>query len=535
MPACWQAWRIVVPAATSSSCPSIVTLGIARPHSSMIALKTAFPAKAGTHRSGVRAAEKWVPAFAGNAELACPCPLFALLRRLALRGSAVFSDAALHFRAEMANEALHRPDRPVGQRADRVTLDLARHFLQHVEFSDGRVARDHPLHHPPHPAEPLSARRALATAFVFVEGREARDRAHDVGRFVHDDQSRGAEPRLLGDEAVEIHQHLVADRRGQAWRRRAARDHRHQIVPTAAHAASMALDEFPHRDRHFLFDVARALDVARDAEDLGAGVARPADAGEPRGAALQDRRRYRDRLDVVDRGRAAVKPDRRRERRFKPRLALLALEAFEEPGFLAADIGAGAAVHVDVNIIARAAGVLANEPRRIGFVDRRLEALCLIVEFAADVDVGGLHPHPEAGQNAALDQLVRVVAQDVAVLAGAGFALVGVDHEVARPVALLRHERPFEPGREAGATTPAQPGFLALVDDPVAALLDDGLGAVPVAALARAGEPPVVLAVEIGEDAVAISQHRSSLPPLLFDAASVPRVLRDAPCGRSSG
>src|SRR6185312_13077845 len=105
-------------------------------------------------------------------------------------------------------------------------------------------------------------------------------------------------------------------------------------------------------------------------------------------------------------------------------------------------------------------------------------------------------------EDAALDQFVRIVAQDVAVLAGAGLALVGVDDEIARPLALLRHERPFEPGREAGAAAAAQPGFLAFVDDPVAALGDDGLGAVPVAAPARPGETPIVLAIEVGEDAV---------------------------------
>src|SRR5207249_12330399 len=127
------------------------------------------------------------------------------------------------------------------------------------------------------------------------------------------------------------------------------------------------------------------------------------------------------------------------------------------------------------------------------------------------IDVGGADPHPGPGQEAAFDQLVRIVAQDVAVLAGTRLALVGVDDEIGRPVAGLWHERPFEPGREAGAAAPAQPRFLALVDDPVAALLDHLLRAVPVAALARAGEMPVVLAIKVGEDPVAISQHSSSL------------------------
>jgi hypothetical protein len=79
-------------------------------------------------------------------------------------------------------------------------------------------------------------------------------------------------------------------------------------------------------------------------------------------AAPQDRRRDRDRLDVVHRGRAAIEARARRERRLQARLALLAFEAFEQRGFLAADIGAGAVVDVDVEIPARAAGVLADQP-----------------------------------------------------------------------------------------------------------------------------------------------------------------------------
>ena len=60
-------------------------------------------------------------------------------------------------------------------------------------------------------------------------------------------------------------------------------------------------------------------------------------------------------------------------------------------------------------------------------------ALRLVVELAADIDVAGVRAHREAGDQAAFDQLVRVVAHDVAVLAGARLALVGVDDEVVRP------------------------------------------------------------------------------------------------------
>src|SRR5207237_6130593 len=122
------------------------------------------------------------------------------------------------------------------------------------------------------------------------------------------------------------------------------------------------------------FDIARRRDMAGNAEDLGAGVARPANSGEPGGAALQDRRRGGDRLDIVDRRRAAIEPDLRRKRRLQPRLTLLAFKALQQPGFLAADVGAGAAVQMDIDVIARAAGVLADQAGVIGLLDRRLEA-----------------------------------------------------------------------------------------------------------------------------------------------------------------
>ena len=244
------------------------------------------------------------------------------------------------------------------------------------------------------------------------------------------------------------------------------------------------LDQLAERNPHRLFDVAGPLDMAGDAEQLGADIVGPADAGEPRRAAPQDVGRHRDRLDIVDGGRAAVEADVRRERRLQPRLALLAFEAFEQRGLLAADIGAGAVGDVEIERPAVDI-VLADQLGLIGLIDRGLQVLALADELAAHIDVAGMRAHREAREQAALDQEMRVVPHDLAVLAGAGLGLVGIDHEIARPAVLgfLRHERPFQAGREARAAAAAQARGLHLVDDPVAALVDDRLGAVPGAAL----------------------------------------------------
>ena len=89
-----------------------------------------------------------------------------------------------------------------------------------------------------------------------------------------------------------------------------------------------------------------------------------------------------------------------------------------------------------------------------------------------------------------------------------GSELVGIHHQVARaPVRLLGHERPFQPGREAGAAAAALTGGFHLVDDGVAAFFQDRLGAIPGAARTRAFETPIVAAVEIFEDAVLVGEH----------------------------
>src|SRR6185295_10796917 len=73
-------------------------------------------------------------------------------------------------------------------------------------------------------------------------------------------------------------------------------------------------------------------------------------------------------------------------------------------------------------------------------------------------------------------------------------------------------ERPFQAGRESRPAAATQAGRLHLVDDPVAALVDDRLGAVPRAAAACALQPPIVEAVEVLEDAILVVEHDLNFP-----------------------
>ena len=220
-----------------------------------------------------------------------------------------------------------------------------------------------------------------------------------------------------------------------------------------------------------------------------------------------------DRFDVVDRRRGAVEPHAGRERRLHPRHPLLALERLEHRGFFAADVGARAVMDIEVERPAVDV-VPADQFRLIGLFDRGLKALALLDVFAAEIDVGGLGAHREGGDQRAFDQHMRIVAQDLPILAGAGLGFVGVDDEIVRPLRVdgLRHERPFEPGREARPAAAAQARGLHFRNDPVAALVDQRLRAVPVAARARALQAAVAETVEIGEDPVLVFAASLRLP-----------------------
>src|SRR3954454_10702537 len=318
---------------------------------------------------------------------------------------------------EMRDQALDRPRRRVAERADGMAFDLFGDFQQHVDFALVGATVGHAGQDAPHPARALAARRALAAALVLVEIGDAGDGADQVGRLVHHDYGRGAEARAQLAQRVEIHRR-VDDLLGRHHAHRgAAGDHGLEVVPADADAAAMLLDQLTERNAHGLFDVAGPLDMTGDAEQLGADIVGTADAGEPCRAPAQNVRRYRDRLDIVDGGRAAVQADIRRERWLQPRLALLAFEALEQRSFLAADVGAGAVGDIDVERPAVDI-VLADQLGLIGLVDRRLEMLALADELAADIDVAGMRVHRAARDQAALDQEMRIVPHDLAILAG---------------------------------------------------------------------------------------------------------------------
>ena len=68
-----------------------------------------------------------------------------------------------------------------------------------------------------------------------------------------------------------------------------------------------------------------------------------------------------------------------------------------------------------------------------------------------------LHPESVTGQSYPLNQQVRIPFQQHPVLVGARLHLIAIADQVARAWQVTRHERPFLPGRKAGAPATAQP------------------------------------------------------------------------------
>ena len=170
-----------------------------------------------------------------------------------------------------------------------------------------------------------------------------------------------------------------------------------------------------------------------------------------------DDRHVHQRLDVVDQRRPPVEALDGRERRLQPRVAALALERVEQRGLLAADVGAGAAVHHEVERVVGAEDALAEVAGGARLGHRGVEHVGGDHVLAPDEDERLVGADRVGADDDPLDQLMRVLLHQLAVLERAGLGLVGVADEV------LVHRPPGDEGhllahREAGAAAAADGG-----------------------------------------------------------------------------
>ena len=221
------------------------------------------------------------------------------------------------------------------------------------------------------PGRPLAAGRALAAGLVGEELRQVLRGVDDAGCLVHHDDRGRAEHRAAlaatpskssGQSSISAAVSIGAE----APPGMTALSLRPPFMPPPQSSKISSLSVHAHRA---LVD-AGPLDVAGDAVELGAGVLLvPADLANHSAPRLTMCGTQASVSTLLHDRRAAEDADDRGERRLDARLAALALEALDQAGLLAADVGAGAAVHGDVEVEAEPEDVLAEEalarrPRR---------------------------------------------------------------------------------------------------------------------------------------------------------------------------
>ena len=165
----------------------------------------------------------------------------------------------------------------------------------------------------------------------------------------------------------------------------------------------MGIDQVSEGDRHLFFDVTRLVHVAGNAEQLGAGIVRTTETGKPTRAATKNGWNHRNRFDIVHRRRTAIQTRIGREWWLQAWLAFLALKAFQQGRFLAADISASAVMDIEIGIPAVHI-VFADQFGFISLFDRFLERFPFSNIFAAQVHVTGMGAHRATGDHAALNQ-----------------------------------------------------------------------------------------------------------------------------------
>ena len=147
---------------------------------------------------------------------------------------------------------------------------------------------------------------------------------------------------------------------------------------------------------------------------------------------------------------------------------------FDHRRLFAANIGAGAAAKLDEAFVDDAGLLKRRDLMRENMQHGRI--------FVAHIEIDALGLDRPGGDQRAFEHLLRIALEIIAVLEGAGLALVAVDGHQPR-AGVGAHDLPFAPGGKARAAQPAQAGVGHLLDDGVerqlagAALLEHRIAA----------------------------------------------------------
>ncbi len=182
-------------------------------------------------------------------------------------------------------------------------------------------------------------------------------------------------------------------------------------------------------------------------------------------ALVDDERHVGERLDVVDDGRLAVVAADGGVGRLGPRHAALALEGGDHRRLFAAHEGAGALADLDVERVAAAEDVVAEQAPFTSLVDGLADMTHGDRVLGPHVDeaLGGLDG--VGGDDHSFEDAVRVALEKGAVHERSRVAFVGVADQVAVVPWVLLADLPLQARREAAPAAAPQRARLDLLDD----------------------------------------------------------------------
>src|SRR5579859_412216 len=277
-------------------------------------------------------------------------------------------------RAKVFPEMFQRAHDGVGRKstegAERAELHGVAEVLDHGEIFGDAFAADDLVDglYTARRADP--ARRALAAGFDRAKRkREARLLRHIDGVIEHDNAT-------MADQAIARGKGLVIEwrieqRAGKIGPERTADLHGARRAPREGAAADV-VDELAERDAEGGLEQAAVFDVSGELDRHGATRASHTEIGIGLRAFGEDEGDRREGEHVVDHGGIAEQALVRRQRRLGAHDAAAPLQAFEQRGLLAADIGAGADANFKVETVCGAADAIAEQPRAFRGGDRRI-------------------------------------------------------------------------------------------------------------------------------------------------------------------
>src|SRR4030095_105779 len=264
--------------------------------------------------------------------------------------AAFLRDVFLKFFAILFYKRRRRHCRRVAKRTDGVAHDIVADVENKTEIALVALALFSAAKNLFHPVTAFAARAALTARLMGEKTRKVPRGPNHAGGIVHHNDPARAEQTSCRLDGFIVEIYFLQLVRAQ-HRHRTATGNDPLELSAVGHAAAIFVKKFHEWIAHLQFIDAGLADVAAHAEELGAFALFRAHGCVGCRAVLDDPRKRRQRLDIVNHRRAAEKTMGRRKRRFKLRPPSPAFQRRQQRRFFAANVSAGPSVNDHVYIV----------------------------------------------------------------------------------------------------------------------------------------------------------------------------------------